>query len=243
MGARAAVGDVLLFIDDDISVGPELSTCHLRAHEEWPEALVAGAIRLPPEALHTPFGLFRQRLEDDGMPQVRGPVQAANFCAAGNTSIRRARFLAVDGFDPELASAEDQDLALRHSSRGGRIVYLPEASGIHEDDALDIRSYCRRAEWGAEALIPFLERHPELPDNRRRIEVNGPLDWASDSPHVLLRKLLKAALGGPTSLAILFGVAGWLERTAPESAALPRLYRLLLGIHLLRGHRAGLRRA
>lgn len=216
-------------------------SCHLRAHEEWPEALVTGAIRLPPEALHTPFGRFRQRLEEEGVPQVRGPVQAANFCAAGNTSIRRARFLALDGFNPELASAEDQDLALRHSSRGGRIVYLPEANGIHEDDALDIRSYCRRAGWGAEALVPFLERHPELPENRRRIEMNGPIDWAGDPAPVLARKLLKLALGRRVPLSALFAVAERLERSTPHSAALPRLYRLLIGIYLMRGFAAGFR--
>lgn len=231
---------MLLFVDDDISVGPEFASWHARAHEEWPHALVTGAIRLPLTASQTPFGRFRQRLEDEGVPRARGPVQAANFCAAGNTSISRTQFVALGGFDPELASAEDQDLALRHSSRGGRIVYLPEASGIHEDDALDIRSYCRRAEWGAKALVPFLERHPELSENRRRVEMNGPIDWASDSLHVSLRKVLKAALRGPTTLTVLFAVTGWLERNAPQSSALPRVYRLLLGIHLMRGHRAGL---
>lgn len=240
-GARHASAETLVFVDDDILVGPDFLSCHLRAHREWREALATGAIRLPPDALNAPFASFRQRLEDQGMPQGRGPVQAPNFCAAGNMSIQRDRFLALGGLDEQISSGEDQDLALRHRARGGQTVYLPEARGIHDDDALDIRSYCRRVEWGARELIPFLHRHPELPENQRRFEVNGPLDWSRDSPALLLRKFAKLALARRTALAALFAWAGWLERTAPASARLPRLYGILLGIHIQLGFREGLK--
>ena len=69
------------------------------------------------------------------------------------------------GFDAVLASSEDQDLALRHTATGGRIAFVPEARVVHCDSALDIRSYCRRAEWGAEHMIPFCRRYPDWPAN------------------------------------------------------------------------------
>lgn len=241
VGARLASGEILVFIDDDISVRPDFLGCHLGAHDEWSNALVTGAIRLPSEALRTPFGRFRQRLEDQGLPAERGPTPAAGFCAAGNTSMERARFLDLGGFDPALASAEDQDLALRHTAHGGLCCYVPEAEAIHDDDALDIRSYCRRVEWGAEQLIPFLQRHRELPENRRRVQLNGPVDWLREPPGALLRKLAKVALSRRAGLAGLFAIADWFEGSKPQSEALDSLYRLLLGIHLLRGHRAGLK--
>jgi GT2 family glycosyltransferase len=240
LGARAASGEVLVFIDDDILVGSGFLESHARANAEWPDALITGAIRLPEQAHASPFGRFRQQLEDHELPLEPGVTSSANFCAAGNLSVSRTRFLGLDGFDPELESAEDQDLALRHSARGGRNVYIPEATAIHSDDALDIRRYCRRVEWGARSLAPFLLRHPDLPANRERVAVNGPLDLRRDAPRILARKLAKTVLGVPPVLDALFRMCEALERSAPTSRTLPSLYRLLLGIHLQKGQRAGL---
>ena len=140
-------------------------------------------------------------------------------------------------------SSEDQDFALRHTGRGGKIVYIPEAEAIHNDNALDIGSYCRRAEWGAEHMVPFCKRYPDWPDNVERETVNGPVRWGREPISQSSRKLLKLGLTISPVLAVLFVVASILERTAPDSLALDRVYRLLLGAHILRGYRKGRKRA
>src|SRR5205823_12177813 len=101
----------------------------------------------------------------EGVPRARGPVASRNFCAAGNMSLPRARFLQLGGFDPSLSSGEDQDLALRHTERGGLLVFLPEAAVVHRDRALTLRSYCKRHETGSERIAAFVRKHPDLPDN------------------------------------------------------------------------------
>lgn len=92
-GARLARGDILVFVDDDISVERTFLEAHVHAHAEWPGALVVGLIRLPDSAGTTAFGRFRQALEAEGVPAARGPVTAQNLCTAANMSIDVQRFL------------------------------------------------------------------------------------------------------------------------------------------------------
>jgi GT2 family glycosyltransferase len=236
-GAAAARGSILVFVDDDLTVRPDFLERHLEAHREWPRSLIVGAIRLPEEVVRTPFGRFRQRLEEQGIPRLKGPVQAPNFCTAANMSIARDVFEDLGGFAPDLSSGEDQDLALRYSAKGGRIVFLPEALAVHRDDALDLRSYCRRTERGSSEIVQFVRRQPEWIENVHRHRRSGPTQWGSEPLLDSIRKCAKQLLARDAAVVALFGLARLLERAAPKSRALDHLYRLLLGLHIFRGYR------
>jgi len=224
-----------------MAVSPDFLSAHLRAHEEWPGALIVGGVRLPDEALATPVGRFRHRLEQRDTPRLPGPSTNGNFCTAANMSIGREVFEELGGFDVGMSSSEDQDLALRHRARGREMVFLPAAEAIHWDQSIDIRSYCRRAEWGSRHMIPFCERHHDLPDNVERDRVNGPLRLSREPVSQSARKLIKRTIATAPVVAVLFGIASLLERSAPNGHALNRVYRLLLGAHILRGFRNGRR--
>jgi glycosyltransferase involved in cell wall biosynthesis len=238
-GAEVAKGRVLVFVDDDISVDSDFLSFHLRAHDEWPDAIAVGSVRLPDSLLATPYGRFRQKLEQNGIPQNRGLTRMRNLCTAANVSVPADLFRSLKGFDVELRSAEDQDLALRHTSRGGMIAFIPEAIAIHNDSAIDIRTYCKRSEWGARQMVSFNQRYPDWPDNIERERVNGPTKLGKEPLALSFSKSLKAVLGLPPMLAGMFSVAHLLERSAPESFALVRVYQLLLGAHLFKGYRNG----
>jgi len=240
-GAAAARGELLVFIDDDIIVPPDFLEAHLRAYREWPDVIASGKVVLPEAAAAAPFGRFRKALEEGNDSLPRGLMKSPSACAAGNMSIARSTFAEIGGFDPALTSGEDQDLALRHTARGGRLAYLPEAAALHRDRAMDVRGYCRRHEAGSAAIVPFLRRHPDRRENRERERLWGPVRWGAEAPGASLRKLFKAALGTAPALAILFKGVDILERQAPDSSLLDRLYRLLLGIHLRKGYLRGLR--
>ena len=238
-GAAIATGEWLVFLDDDMTVEGDFLFCHLSAHGQWPNALVVGSIRLPETTL-TPFGRFRQKLEELGLPQKPGLASMPNFCTAANMSLARAAFAGVEGFDGAIISSEDQDFALRHTARGGRIVFWPEARAIHCDSSLDIRSYGLRSEWGRKNMIPFCLRYPDWPDNIERHRVNGPLQFGREPLKQSFRKIIKSMLALKAVRETLFFIAGLLERAAPKSSALERSYRLLLGAHIFRGYRSGL---
>lgn len=238
-GAAAARGDLLVFVDDDIVVTPSFLAVHLAGQGRWPGALAVGRLDLPPSVGETPFGRFRQRLERTGIPSRDGPVDAPNFCAAGNMSVPRQRFEALGGFDLSLASGEDQDLALRHTARDGAIVYLGAAAGVHHDDALDLRSYCQRAEWGSQHIVAFCRKHPHWTDNVHRERVNGPVRLGAEPWAASLTKLVKSALSTSPSLEALFTLAPVIERSGSEACG-TRFYRMMLGLHMFRGYRRGL---
>jgi GT2 family glycosyltransferase len=239
-GAVIATGELLAFLDDDMTVEDNFLSCHLSAHRRWPNALVVGSIRLPYEATLTPFGRFRQKLEDEGLPKEPGLVSTANFCTAANMSIPRSTFLEIGGFDGAIVSGEDQDFALRHTAHGGEIVFLPEAIAIHRDSSLDIRAYCNRSEWGSKHMMPFCYRYAGWPDNVERRRVNGPLHFWNESLGHSVRKTIKSALALKAVRETLFFIAWILERVAPDNSALEKVYRLLLGAHIFSGYRAGL---
>src|SRR5262249_47760974 len=58
-----------------------------------------------------------------------------------------------------------------------------------------------------------------------------------------MRKLIKVGLAARSIIALLFAVASLLERLVPNSRVLDRVYRLLLGAHIFRGYRKGLKRS
>ena len=241
-GAVHAQGGMLVFVDDDMTVESDFLAAHLRAHAEWPGSIAIGASRLADELFSNPFGRFRRKLEQFEVPRERGPVAMRNFCAAANMSIGRDLFNKLEGFDQAIVSGEDQDLALRHTATGGRIVFVPDAVSIHHDTAVDIRSYCRRSEWGSEKMVAFIRRHPDWPDNVERERVNGFARWGSEPVSQSARKTIKLGLTNQAVVNVLLATARLLERTAPDSYLLNRVYRLLLGAHILRGYRKGLKR-
>jgi GT2 family glycosyltransferase len=240
LGAAASSGDVLIFLDDDIEVPSDFVDEHLRAHDRHPGTLVVGRLGLPASELHRPFCRFREELEQAHTPGVEGLVTQRTFCTSANMSISRAAFEALGGFDPRLISAEDQDLALRHTAQGGRIVYWPRAMGVHWDTALTLRSYCERARSGARGLVEFAALHPALPDTTERDLVNGPIRWQHEPLRLSVQKLAKNLLWWSLARTALFAGADVAERVLPRGGLAESLYRAALGVHLRRGHQEGL---
>lgn len=243
-GAQLASGELLVFLDDDMRIEPGFLREHWRAHATWPDALQFGPTPLPAAARDTPFGRFRQELEDQHGPSQPRPVETLRFATAQNMGIPRDVFVELDGFDPRLTVAEDRDLAVRHMGRERPIVFVPSAIAVHDDgDALDVASYCDRAERYMEELVRFGKRHPDLAETAARAEVNGPLRPGREPARLSVKKLLKSILMFPPIRVLALAAARMLERIAPRSRSLDKLYRTLLGAYLQRGYRRGLRSA
>jgi len=240
-GAQAARSDLLVFLDDDLTVGAEFVAAHARAQTEWPGVLSVGRVELPAALGESSWTRFRQRLEDLNIPRSRGLVGASNFCTAANMAIPRDRFLGLGGFAEDLVSGEDQDLALRHSAAGGSIAFLPEAVAIHHDAAVDFRSYCRRIEWGSEHIVRFCRKHPGWPDNRHRSLINGPIRWKQEPLALTARKVLKRLLSSRPLLTVSLAVVAALQSLV-GGRVLAAAYRFVMGLHIFRGYRKGLAR-
>lgn len=239
LGACSAKGDLLIFLDDDITVRPDFVEIHENAAGEFGDVLCVGGISVPPEIAQSAFGRFRHLIENPSQAHSRGPVAEKNFCTAQNMSMRKDTFLSMGGFDPNIVSSEDQDLALRFSARKGRIVFLPEASAVHRDINADVAAYCRRNEWGSRAMAPFLRRYPEREDNRHRLRFESGFSGA-ETVRDRVEFAARAVLSRRPILRLLLAAAAALERGGASDRALFPMYRVLLGLHLFRGFRRGL---
>jgi len=136
LGIREASGDVVLFLDDDVSLRPGLIGKHLRNYADASVSGVTGLVlergrsalgRLPSVCRNTRFGYFFFRHD------YAGRVRVPNV-AEGNMSFRRRVLLDVGLIDErfrENAYLWGMDLSVRVARAGGKIVHDPEAVLIH----------------------------------------------------------------------------------------------------------------
>ena len=239
LGAATATGSLVIFLDDDNTVSPDFVGAHERAAKEFGNVIGVGGISAQAEMARSPFGRFRWLIEGPSQIHPRGFVAQKNFCTAANMSMRRETFLSLGGFDPAIVSSEDQDLALRFSDRGGKLVFVPEATVLHRDSNSDLASYCRRHEWGARAMAPFIRRYPDWADNKPRVRFERGFGGA----HTVGEQsafLVRLALSQPALVRILLRSAAACERAGCGDRLLFPVYHVLLGLHLFRGFREGL---
>jgi glycosyltransferase involved in cell wall biosynthesis len=128
-GAEAARGSYLAFTDDDCKPDPgwlEAFEGTLRTH---PDALVGGPVRNG-----LPQNLYAAASQDITTFLYESDTSDRAFFSSNNLACRRDRFVEVGGFDPDLRTSEDRDLAIRWRAAGGRTVRAGNAVVQHFHD-------------------------------------------------------------------------------------------------------------
>lgn len=129
-GATDAMEDVLVFIDADVAVAPDVFT-RIRAHfDEDPElTAVFGAYDDDPSD-RSVVSSFRNLLHHH---VHRGSPGRASTFWSGIGAVKRTAFMAVEGFDEHYSrpSIEDIELGARLLDHGANIVLDPDIEGKH----------------------------------------------------------------------------------------------------------------
>ncbi len=147
LGAEAAYGDYLLFLNDDVEALDPRWLHALMEHAEQPEVGVVGPRLLYPDGRVQHAGLYL--VESSGRHAFRfaerdelgafGLAVAERDVAALTGAcmlMRRAAFEEVGGFDEEHAVINnDVDMCLRLWRAGLRVVYTPHATLTHHEMA------------------------------------------------------------------------------------------------------------
>jgi glycosyltransferase involved in cell wall biosynthesis/peptidoglycan/xylan/chitin deacetylase (PgdA/CDA1 family) len=139
-GIKAARGDLILFLDDDIICSPNLFRHHLAAHAQADPVVVYGSISLAPGL---PSSLLKRAIEVWYEDYYRRLGAQGGLCwpqdifLISNSSLPRATLLACGGFDESLPAKEDYELGLRLWKMGVPFKYLPEAAAVEH--------YCKPA--------------------------------------------------------------------------------------------------
>ncbi len=133
-GVKQAMGEFIVFVDDDVAASPTLLAEHMRTHREAGREVVVVGPLLSPEAFDmAPWVRWEQEML---MRQYRamtaGEWQAtARQFYTGNASLRRSHILAAGGFDENFRRAEDVELAYRLADSGLDFMVNMEAVGLH----------------------------------------------------------------------------------------------------------------
>ncbi|AEB11013.1 glycosyltransferase family 2 protein [Marinithermus hydrothermalis] len=148
-GAEAARGRVLVFSDDDAIPRPAWLRAHRQAHRA-PRTVAVGRLVLPPA------------LKGSGAAELAGPPVFWWNATGNNTSLSRALFQEVGGYDEGFDGygGEDPDLGYRLLRAGARFVFVPRAEAIHE--AWDHRSSAlERAYKAGGAHVRVWKKHKD----------------------------------------------------------------------------------
>ncbi len=214
-GVGAAGGDLVAFVDDDVTCAPGWLKGVLRRFEDPTVTAVEGAVRVPP-GRHPLLSHFVENT-------------SGGLYLTANLICRRSAFLEVGGFDERFRrmGREDTQLAWKLMERNCRILFAPEVVVTHAvlaDDKAYIR-YARRAPSDVLLWRMFPDRYRKaglyfVPPS---YQLNF-LGWAIMAAGVVLRSWPVALAGAAALLAFLvYAVAARARRRGVTVAAALRL--------------------
>jgi GT2 family glycosyltransferase/peptidoglycan/xylan/chitin deacetylase (PgdA/CDA1 family) len=239
-GATASAGELILFLDDDMSADPELLAEHDRSHRDGAD-VVMGDLPLdpasPPNLLSWGVGWWaKDRCERLSRP---GEEIGITDLLTGQMSISREAYEAVGGFDvgftrEGLFGGEDLDLGYRLLKAGYGVVFNPRAISFqyYDVDALD---YVERARETGRSDWELVAKHPEL-----SARMEGTPRFTTRRSRLLLSPFLRAprALSRPLRLG-----AAAIVRSGRNTPRLRRLFFAVRSLEYLRGMREAERSA
>jgi peptidoglycan/xylan/chitin deacetylase (PgdA/CDA1 family) len=167
LGASAAVGDLLLFLDDDMEADPEMLQEHDRSHREGAD-IVLGHLPLHPASRRTVLSYGVGRWAERRRKRLASPgadIPVAELLT-GQMSISREAFNRIGGFDTSftrdgLFGGEDLDFGYR-ARKGGLRVVFNQAALSYQLWTVDPAAYMRRSREAGRAAEELVVKHPEL---------------------------------------------------------------------------------
>lgn len=232
LGARAATGEAVLFLDDDIVAPPDLLDAHLALLSRHPGDGTIGLVRTAPDLIDAPHFHY---LDTRGVAKTVGDTVPARYLVTQNTAVPRAAFLEAGGFDESYRAYgfEDMDLGFRLEDAG--VVFRPLRSPVpeHVHHHTLAQWLAKKRECGHGPLQHLARRHPH---RLREMRLDLLFDLDVDAPRPKRSgRLLACPLAGVLRRA----AAAW--PTGPHHRPLAfRAYARLLNLLVLTTYCQGL---
>lgn len=163
-GAAAASGDLLLFVDDDMHLGPDFLDAHVAAHPGSERLVVLGRRRADVASAELPLvERYLVRMGDRLSDEVAAGLElTGEYLYTGNVSMPRALFEEAGGFDSGLRQLDDAELGIRLEKAGARFLLSEEAYNVHERDPLTPEQWFDRARRDGWYWAKVGRKHPDV---------------------------------------------------------------------------------
>jgi len=244
-GAAQARGANLIFIDNDILVGPGFIAGHLKSLSLHQGSWIIGRVVNMDQLRITPFGRYRDSIWESYYQSLSASaVQEASGLTAANLSLPAGDFQRLGGFDESftIASCEDWELGVRARQAGIEILYDPSIVARHNDWAISMDRFCERQTLYSISDVLLFQKYADDSPRAPLVRRNSPIRWKSDSVRLIAAKSLKRLLAlRPFRRAIRLSCR-LIERLAPDTALNRRAYDLAVALAIFHGVRQGLSR-
>jgi glycosyltransferase involved in cell wall biosynthesis len=243
LGASRSCGEVLVFVDDDISLAERSLEGITRFCSLDANVVVLGRLVAAEGAKKSVFARLVSANECRAESGQRSREVPFTECKTGLLGVRRDAFAALGGFqDPGggWPNWDDVDFGYRASRQGFRFWQSDEVKGEHWDHALaDLATACERWRRASRSAVHLIRKHPAIQSHLPMFDDKTPLS-RHDPLALLLRKLARRAASQTAVLAGLERMTSLLESRYPASPLLPPLYRWIIGSHIFLGFQQGL---
>jgi len=226
-GWKAALGEVILFLDDDMLCNPSLLLQHFNAHQKTASVVVFGPVPVAPESPKTLITNLVQNYSDNLLLRLSAqnkPKFLDETMVCSNTSIARATLVASGGFDERFFRYfEDIELGIRLLESGVRFQYEPTAVAFH----LHVKSAHTVVEnqmWSGRNQVLLCRTHPTY---RRHSMLRA---FGHDS--IFKRLMCEIVIRSPLSLAPVFRP---LFEVADRVRWIPMFRSVAMRLHEIRG--------
>jgi len=246
-GARVSQSEILVFIDDDITISPQTLEAFAEACGPRTRTLFMGTINKRSSisiSVYTPVVLTMAAHSLIAHDDVEFHFTE---CNSELLACRRRDFFDIGMFqDPTGGHGwpnwDDVDFGYRAHLKGFRLFGTSKAIAEHWDYSISNRTTaCQRMYRVGRSAVWLFKRHPDLQTLIPMLNDKTPLAWGQDSPLLIARKLARHVVSSALILSSLVKLVSILEQHYPSPVVLRRLYDLLHGANLFHGYREGLR--
>lgn len=246
-GALKSQGQILVFIDDDVTISPRVLEALSEVCARDPKVIALGWLDTCNTKDESTFSKVAVSLDNKDLNRFKVADGNENFveCNTQLLAIRRHDFFELGMFqDPTggWPNWDDVDLGYRAHQAGYQFIRVGDAKGKHWDNSLsDIGSTSQRWYRASKSVVQLFQKYPELQSLIRMYGDKTPVRWGNDPPGLIARKMLRALVSSKAIVELLEIVVGMIEKYFPNPKLLLPLYRWIFGAYMYQGYQEGLR--
>ncbi len=160
-GIRASSGELIVFLDSDMTVEPNFLAAHAAAHR-GEKTVVIGNIQFGPQI---PVSSLTRYIDSRGVHRLNANETVPFKCfVTGNSSVLREQVLRLGLFDEDFTAygGEDLELGYRLFLDRSTFLYAPAALS-HHNHLRPFPQICQLMHtYGRQSLPLLLRKHPDL---------------------------------------------------------------------------------